>query len=100
MMEPEAPIKTCEYCGATGKMPTFMSGETSCIQCISSFPQGHHALRHEVFDLRKLLAAAEARAEKAERDWYDYKADFDARFKAVCLERDRLKIEDIDKATG
>lgn len=26
---------------------------------------------------------AEARAEQAEHDWYDYKADFDARFKPV-----------------
>ena len=28
------PIKTCDHCGATGEMPTFMSGETSCFQCL------------------------------------------------------------------
>ena len=28
------PIKTCDHCGATGKMPTFMSGETTCFDCL------------------------------------------------------------------
>lgn len=29
-----APIKTCDYCGATGEMPTFMNGETICYTCM------------------------------------------------------------------
>ena len=39
-------------------------------------------------DLLDGISALRSRAEKAERDWYDYKADFDARFKAVLHERD------------
>jgi hypothetical protein len=31
----EAPVKTCDYCGNKGEMPTFMDGETSCMPCLS-----------------------------------------------------------------
>lgn len=30
----EYPIKTCDHCGATGEMPTFMNGETTCYECL------------------------------------------------------------------
>lgn len=30
-----APLKTCDYCGAIGTMPTFMDGETICSSCMS-----------------------------------------------------------------
>lgn len=47
-----AKVKTCEYCGVEGIMPTFMDGETSCYSCITSFPQTTRELKHELYKQR------------------------------------------------
>jgi len=35
----DSPIKTCDYCEVTGKMPTFMDGETICYSCLGKRPK-------------------------------------------------------------
>lgn len=49
------PIKTCEYCGATGSMPTFMGGETTCANCRKLYPIDGRECRHEIKRLRTEL---------------------------------------------
>jgi len=51
-----APIKTCDYCGATGEMPTFMNGETICYTCMSVLPKTLPEARQELMRLRAVLA--------------------------------------------
>lgn len=51
-----APIKTCDYCGATGEMPTFMNGETICYTCLHVLPKTLPEARQELMRLRALLA--------------------------------------------
>jgi hypothetical protein len=33
------PIKTCDYCGKNGYMPTFRDGETLCLACLKVLPE-------------------------------------------------------------
>lgn len=51
-----APIKTCDYCGATGEMPTFMNGETICYTCLHVLPKTLPEARQELMRLRAVLA--------------------------------------------
>lgn len=51
-----APIKTCDYCGVTGEMPTFMNGETICYTCLHVLPKTLPEARQELMRLRALLA--------------------------------------------
>lgn len=51
-----APTKTCDYCGATGEMPTFMNGETICYTCLHVLPKTLPEARQELMRLRALLA--------------------------------------------
>lgn len=51
-----APIKTCDYCGATGEMPTFMNGETICYTCMYVLPKTLPEARQELMRLRAVLA--------------------------------------------
>lgn len=51
-----APIKTCDCCGATGEMPTFMNGETICYTCLHVLPKTLPEARQELMRLRAVLA--------------------------------------------
>ena len=51
-----APIKTCDYCGATGEMPTFMNGETICYTCLHVLPKTLPEARQELMRLRAVPA--------------------------------------------
>lgn len=51
-----APIKTCDYCGVTGEMPTFMNGETICYTCMHVLPKTLPEARQELMRLQALLA--------------------------------------------
>jgi len=49
----EKPIKTCDYCGAVGHMPTFMNGETTCLKCVSKAPKTLQEANQIMHGLRK-----------------------------------------------
>lgn len=57
----DAPLKTCDYCGAQGRMPTFIDGETICMPCMVALPRDLSSARKLVVQLRKQLAKAQAR---------------------------------------
>lgn len=52
-MSDAPPMKTCDYCPTTGRMPTFMNGETICTKCLHSLPETTRELHAEIFKLRK-----------------------------------------------
>lgn len=63
-----APIKTCEYCGVTGEMPTSRSGETACYDCLQSFPQTTRDAHREIVKLRAELKLAQAQRDAGNRE--------------------------------
>lgn len=62
MNETDAPIKTCEYCGKVGKMPTFRGGDTCCEMCLLIFAPGNTETRRREHQLRAALDALVAAA--------------------------------------
>ena len=54
-----APIKTCNYCGAVGVMPTFMNGETVCYDCLSTLPKTLREAWREIAALRAKIEQME-----------------------------------------
>ena len=64
-----APIKTCDYCGATGEMPTFMNGETICYTCMSVLPKTLPEARQELMRLRAVLAVGAQPAPSVPDGW-------------------------------
>ena len=54
-----APIKTCNYCGAVGVMPTFMNGETVCYDCLPTLPKTLPEAWREIAALRAKIEAME-----------------------------------------
>ena len=46
-----APIKECNYCKNTGKMPTFIDGETMCYTCLSRLPTDSKECRQRIVQL-------------------------------------------------
>lgn len=63
-----ATIKTCDYCGTVGKMPTFMDGETTCYDCLLSFPKTNRDSHREIFKLRADLKLAQAQRDASNRE--------------------------------
>lgn len=61
------PIKTCDYCGARGEMPTFRGGDTCCINCLISFAAGNTETRRREHELKKQIAALETELTESER---------------------------------
>lgn len=51
----DAPIKKCDYCDNTGKMPTFRSGETICYSCLSKRPKTLAEATHVIEQLQQQL---------------------------------------------
>lgn len=49
----EAPTKTCDYCDAVGKMPTFRDGETTCLNCLRKAPKSLREANQIIHELRK-----------------------------------------------
>ena len=64
-----APIKTCDYCGATGEMPTFMNGETICYTCMHVLPKTLPEARQELMRLRALLDVVAQPAPSVPNGW-------------------------------
>lgn len=64
-----APIKTCDYCGATGEMPTFMNGETICYTCMYVLPKTLPEARQELMRLRAVLAVVAQPAPSVPNGW-------------------------------
>ena len=54
-----APIKTCNYCGAVGVMPTFMNGETVCYDCLPTLPKTLREAWREIAALRAKIEQME-----------------------------------------
>ena len=63
-----APIKTCDFCNATGVMPTFMDGTTVCYDCLPKLPKTLKEAWREMVSLRKKTEAMESRIELLEHD--------------------------------
>ena len=64
-----APIKTCDYCGVTGEMPTFMNGETICYTCMHVLPKTLPEARQELMRLQALLAVGAQPAPSVPEGW-------------------------------
>jgi len=71
----EPPIKKCDYCEATGHMPTFMNGETMCYDCLRSLPTNPSECRAEIVRLRSellcLLGGLSLTADAIEHGFHD-----------------------------
>lgn len=63
------PIKTCDYCGVTGEMPTFMNGETICYTCLHVLPKTLPEARQELMRLRAILAVGAQPAPSVPDGW-------------------------------
>lgn len=55
-------MKQCDYCPKEGEMPTFMDGETICIECLRSMPADQRSLRRQIVALRAEVKKLELRA--------------------------------------
>ena len=62
----DTPIKSCDYCSAKGKMPTFMNGETVCHECLSkqpsTIPKAYKAILNQQATIEKLCEALDEAA--------------------------------------
>ena len=54
-----APIKTCDFCNATGVMPTFMDGTTACYDCLPKLPKTMREAWREIVSLRAKIERME-----------------------------------------
>ena len=54
-----APIKTCDFCNATGVMPTFMDGTTVCYDCLPTLPKTLREAWREIVLLRTKIEQME-----------------------------------------
>ena len=73
-----APIKTCDFCNATGVMPTFMDGTTVCYGCLPTLPKTLREAWREIVLLRAKIERMErqepVKYEFQDRDgkWYPF----------------------------
>lgn len=93
-----APIKTCDYCGATGEMPTFMNGETICYTCLHVLPKTLPEARQELMRLRAELATAQPTANFA--DAYQGAMEEVAIWKKRALEAEDLNRKFVAEING
>jgi hypothetical protein len=49
------PIKTCDYCGKNGYMPTFRDGETLCLACLKVLPETAADGRRKVHEQEQVI---------------------------------------------
>jgi len=52
-------MKTCDYCGKVGEMPTFIGGDTCCGSCLLTFAPGNTETRRREHQLKMRIAKIE-----------------------------------------
>lgn len=89
-----APIKTCDFCNATGVMPTFMDGTTVCYGCLPTLPKTLREAWREIVLLRTKIEQMESRIELLEHDLKS--GDYETLYAQTVVELAQLR-KDADK---